>query len=59
MITSAPEFLYLGFVLPSLFAVTLVGEGIYKIIKHESGFFMFLLGILFLIGVMVSYFFIF
>jgi len=59
MIGSSPEFLYIGFILPSLFALTLVGEGIYKFIKKEEGLFTFLLGIFFLIAVAIGYFYLF
>lgn len=59
MIGNSPEFLYIGFILPTLFALTLVGEGIYKISKNEEGFFTFILGIFFLVGVIIGYFFLF
>ncbi|OGK56581.1 hypothetical protein A3J15_01640 [Candidatus Roizmanbacteria bacterium RIFCSPLOWO2_02_FULL_38_10] len=59
MIGKSPEFLYIGFILPTLFALTLVGEGIYKISKNEEGFFTFILGIFFLVGVIIGYFFLF
>jgi len=51
------EVIYLGFLLPGLFSLTLVAEGIYKISKHEEGFFTFALGILFLIGLGLAYLF--
>ena len=53
------QFVYLGFLLPSLFAMTLVVEGIYKISRHEEGFFTFALGILFLVGLAIAYLFLF
>lgn len=53
------QFVYLGFLLPSLFALTLVAEGIYKISRHEEGFFTFALGILFLVGLAIAYLFLF
>lgn len=49
------EIIYLGFLLPGLFSLTLVAEGLYKISKHEEGFFSFALGILFLISLILSY----
>ncbi len=49
------EIIYLGFLLPGLFSLTLVTEGIYKISRHEEGFFTFALGILFLIGLGLAY----
>lgn len=53
------EIIYLGFLLPGLFSLTLVAEGIYKIYKHEEGFFTFALGILFLVGLGIAYLFMF
>lgn len=55
----SPEFLYIGFVLPMLFSLTLVGEGIYKISKEEEGYVTFTLGLVFLISIIAGYFFIF
>ena len=53
------QIVYLGFLLPGLFAMTLVAEGIYKISRHEEGFFTFALGILFLVGLTIAYLFLF
>lgn len=53
------EIIYLGFLLPGLFSLTLVAEGLYKISKHEEGFFTFALGILFLLGLGMGYIFLF
>ena len=53
------QIVYLGFLLPGLFALTLVAEGIYKISRHEEGFFTFALGILFLVGLAIAYLFLF
>ena len=52
----SPEFLYIGFVLPMLFSLTLVGEGVYKISKQEEGYFTFFLGLVFLMGIIFGYF---
>ena len=49
------EIVYLGFLLPGLFCLTLVAEGLYKISRHEEGFFTFALGILFLLALALSY----
>lgn len=49
------EIVYLGFILPSFFSLTLVAEGIYKITKHEEGFFTFVLGVIFLVGLGLTY----
>ena len=53
------QIVYLGFLLPGLFAMTLVAEGIYNISRHEEGFFTFALGILFLVGLTIAYLFLF
>ena len=53
------EIIYLGFLLPGLFSLTLVAEGMYKISKKEEGFFTFALGLLFLIGLGLAYLFLF
>ncbi len=53
------QIVYLGFLLPGLFALTLVAEGIYKISRREEGFFTFALGILFLVGLTIAYLFLF
>lgn len=53
------EIIYLGFLLPGLFSLSLVAEGLYKISRHEEGFFTFALGILFLVGLGLSYIFLF
>ena len=39
-----PEFLFLGLILPSLFALTLVAEGVWKILRKESGWINLALG---------------
>lgn len=49
------EIIYLGFLLPGLFSLTLVAEGLYKISRHEEGFFTFALGILFLLALALGY----
>lgn len=52
------EIIYIGFILPGLFSLTLVFEGIYKIYRQEEGFFTFFLGVLFLISLVVTYLFV-
>lgn len=59
METKPSEFLYIAFILPGLFSLTLVAEGLYKIYKNGDGVFTFILGIFFLVGIALSYFFIF
>lgn len=51
------EMMYLGFLLPGLFSLTLIAEGLYKVSKHEDGFFTFALGTLFLVGLGLAYLF--
>lgn len=48
-----PQFLYMILVLPSLFGLTLVGEGLNKILKNETaGWLSIVFGVLF-IGVVI------
>lgn len=58
MSSSDPQFLYMILVLPSLFGLTLIGDGLNKVFREESGG---LIGIIFgfiFIGVVVfAYFF--
>ena len=51
-----PAFLYVILILPSLFALTLIAEGLHKILKKESGWINFFLGIVFLFIVIFAYF---
>lgn len=51
-----PEFIYVTLVLPSLFALTLIAEGVNKLLKHESGWVSMLTGIFFLVIVLAVYF---
>jgi len=37
MSTSDPQFIYMILVLPSLFGLTLIGDGLNKIIRDEAG----------------------
>lgn len=54
-----PQFLYLILVLPSLFGLTLVGDGINKVIHEESGGFLSIIFGLIFIGVVVASYFLF
>jgi len=48
-----PQFLYMVLILPTLFGLTLVGEGLNKVLKNEgAGWLSIVFGILF-IGVVV------
>jgi len=52
-----PQFYYIFLVLPSLFGVTLIGEGIYKVSKEEwNGLINLVLGVVFIAFVVISYF---
>ena len=52
-----PQFYYIFLVIPSLFGITLIGEGIYKVSKEEwNGLVSLVLGVVFIAFVIVSYF---
>jgi hypothetical protein len=51
----AAEIIYLGFLLPALFSLTLVIEGVYRVTKKEGGLFNILLGIVLLSGLTLFY----
>ena len=50
------EFLYVMLVLPALFGLTLVGEGVYKMSHYQQGWINMALGVMFLAGVAFRYF---
>jgi hypothetical protein len=53
MNTNDPQFLYMILILPTLFGLTLLGEGLSKVLKSETqGWLSIIFGILF-IGVVV------
>jgi len=53
-----PQFLYMILVLPSLFGLTLLGEGLNKIAHEEwNGFLSVIFGIIFIGMVIFAYFF--
>ena len=53
-----PQFLYMVLVLPSLFGLTLVGEGLNKVMKSDkAGFVSIVVGSLFMFFVIFAYFF--
>jgi len=54
---SDPQFLYMILVLPSLFGLTLVGDGLNKVIHEEGGVFSIIFGLLFIGMVTFAYFF--
>lgn len=56
MIPTDPQFLYMVLVLPTLFGLTLVGEGLYKVIHAErQGFISLTFGIIFIAVVIFAY----
>jgi len=57
MKTTDPQFIYLILVLPALFGLTLVGEGINKILRNDGGFVNVLFGLVFLVIVIFGYYF--
>jgi hypothetical protein len=58
MSASDPQFMYMMMVLPSLFGLTLVGEGINKIVHEEqSGIISLVFGLMFVLIVIVAYLF--
>lgn len=58
MSATQPEFIYVALVLPSLFAVTLIIEGLHKLLRRESGWVSLALGLSFLGMIFGTYFFV-
>ncbi len=53
-----PQFLYMILILPSLFGLTLIGEGLHKIANEEwNGFISILFGLMFIGVVIFAYLF--
>lgn len=53
-----PQFLYMILVLPTLFGLTLVGEGLNKILKEEKqGWVSIIFGVIFIFVVVFAYLF--
>jgi hypothetical protein len=51
-----PQFLYMILVLPSLFGLTLIGEGLNKVLKEETqGWISMIFGIVFIAAVVFAY----
>jgi len=54
--TTDPQFLYMILILPTLFGLTLVGEGLNKVLKSEAqGWLSIVFGILFIAVVVFAY----
>jgi hypothetical protein len=59
MNTSDPQFLYMVLVLPSLFGLTLVGDGLNKVVHDEQrGIISIVFGFMFIGIVLFAYFFV-
>lgn len=58
MSPNEPEFLYVTLVLPSLFALILIVEGLHKLLRKEAGWVSLFFGIIFLLTILGTYFFI-
>ena len=55
---SDPQYLFMILILPSLFGLTLIGEGLHKVIKSDlAGWLSLFFGFLFLGLVLFAYFF--
>lgn len=58
MVTNDPQFLYMILVLPSLFGLTLLGEGLNKVVHEEwTGVVSIIFGFMFLGAVVFMYLF--
>ena len=57
MKTTDPQFIYMILVLPALFGLTLVGDGINKILRNDGGFISILFGLVFIVIVIFGYYF--
>ena len=58
MSASDPQFIYMMMILPSLFGLTLVGEGINKLVHEEqAGLISLIFGLMFIPGVIIAYLF--
>lgn len=56
MSSNDPQFLYMVLILPSLFGLTLVGEGVYKLTQERGvGWFNILMGVGFMVVVVAAF----
>lgn len=52
-----PQFLYMVLIIPSLFGITLIGEGISKLYQEEvQGWISIIFGVVFIVLVVLTYF---
>lgn len=56
MMQASAQMFYAMLALPTLFGLTMVGEGVYKISHYEQGWVSIILGTLFLLTVVFGYF---
>ena len=56
MISTDAQLLYVMLVLPTLFGLTLVGEGVYKMVHYQAGWVSVMFGTIFLVVVAFGYF---
>jgi hypothetical protein len=58
MTANDPQFLYMILILPSLFGLTLIGDGLNKLVHDEGGgFISIIFGLIFIAVVVFAYFF--
>lgn len=58
MQSTDPAFLYLALILPTLFSLTLIAEGVHKVMQKQAGWVPITLGVFFLLTVIIAYFFV-
>lgn len=58
MTFSDPQFIYIVLVLPTLFALTFIAEGVHKLVKEEPPWVPFSLGFGFLFLIILTYLFV-
>ena len=57
MPTDDPAVFYIALILPGLFALTLILEGVNKILRDEPGWVSIMFGIAFILAIILAYFF--
>ncbi|NCN58680.1 hypothetical protein COW99_05245 [Candidatus Roizmanbacteria bacterium CG22_combo_CG10-13_8_21_14_all_38_20] len=56
MSTADPSMLYITLVLPALFSLSMIFEGVHKFMEKQSGWVPMIMGIIFLLVTITSYF---
>jgi len=54
--TNDPQFFYIMLALPTLFGLSLCGEGVYKMSHYQSGWISMVMGVMFLATVAFGFF---